>query len=666
MKNFYTLLLFLLATVSILAQAPEKMSYQAVLRDASNTLLTNQEVGMQISILQTTATGTAVYVETQTVTSNINGLVTLEIGTGSVVSGDFTSIDWSTESYFIKTETDPAGGTTYTITGTSQLMSVPFAMYAKTSGNAAPGPQGAQGTQGIQGATGTAGTNGTQGIQGATGTNGTNGAQGIQGETGTNGTPGIQGEPGADGATGTNGTNGTQGIQGETGFAGADGTNGEKGDNGDQGAQGIQGETGTTGTNGTNGTQGIQGATGTNGTNGTPGIQGEPGSAGADGTNGEKGDNGDQGAQGIQGETGTTGTNGTNGAQGIQGETGTTGTNGTNGTPGIQGEPGADGATGTNGTNGTQGIQGETGSAGAQGIVGGTGATGATGADGATGIKGADGTNGEKGDNGELGAQGIQGATGPAGAQGIQGAAGATGAKGEQGLKGDDGAAGVGIAQTLSFTSPNIVLSDGGGTIDLTALINDADSDISNEIQNLSQVLTEGNTAGAQLKNVTDPTDAQDAATKAYVDLLEARTAALEAKIVALETQPTYTVNTFYAALGGYVIEINADGTHGLVAAMQDQGRSNWYQANDLLSNAANHDVNGAKFKDWRIPTKRELNLMYGVYIGGNGANLNMNFYWSSTESDYNYAWNQYFDFGNQGFINKNYTASSVRAVRAF
>ncbi len=134
MKTTYTLLLFLLATVSILAQAPEKMSYQAVLRDASNTLLTNQEVGMQISILQTTITGTAVYIETQTATTNINGLVSLEIGTGST-SDNFATIDWSAGPYFIKSATDPSGGGSYTITGTSQIMSVPFALYAKTSGN---------------------------------------------------------------------------------------------------------------------------------------------------------------------------------------------------------------------------------------------------------------------------------------------------------------------------------------------------------------------------------------------------------------------------------------------------------------------------------------------------------------------------------------------------
>jgi hypothetical protein len=134
MKRNYTLLLFLLVTVSILAQTPEKMSYQLVLRDASNTLLTNQEVGIQISILQTTNTGSAVYIETQTATTNINGLVSLEIGSGTS-SDDFSAIDWSAGPYFIKTATDASGGINYSIIGTSQLMSVPYALYAKTAGN---------------------------------------------------------------------------------------------------------------------------------------------------------------------------------------------------------------------------------------------------------------------------------------------------------------------------------------------------------------------------------------------------------------------------------------------------------------------------------------------------------------------------------------------------
>ena len=133
MKKIYSIAAALLMTASVFAQSPEKMSYQAIVRDGSNALVTSTTVGMQISILQTTATGTAVYVETQTPTTNANGLVSLEIGTGTVVSGDFTTIDWSNDSYFIKTETDPTGGTSYTITGTSQLLSVPYALHAKTA-----------------------------------------------------------------------------------------------------------------------------------------------------------------------------------------------------------------------------------------------------------------------------------------------------------------------------------------------------------------------------------------------------------------------------------------------------------------------------------------------------------------------------------------------------
>ena len=135
MKRIYTLIAGLMLTVSVWAQSPEKMSYQAVIRDASNALVTTQAVGMQISILQGGSTGTPVYVETQTPTTNANGLVSVEIGTGTVVSGDFTTIDWANDTYFIQTETDPTGGTTYTITGTSQLMSVPYALHSKTAEN---------------------------------------------------------------------------------------------------------------------------------------------------------------------------------------------------------------------------------------------------------------------------------------------------------------------------------------------------------------------------------------------------------------------------------------------------------------------------------------------------------------------------------------------------
>jgi len=130
-------------------------------------------------------------------------------------------------------------------------------------------------------------------------------------------------------------------------------------------------------------------------------------------------------------------------------------------------------------------------------------------------------------------------------------------------------------------------------------------------------------------------------------------------------TQPIYTVNTFYAELGGYVIQISPNGKHGLVVAMQDQGISNWYEANDLLSNPSNHDADGKEFSDWRLPTKRELNLMYVVYNNGNAASLNANVYWSSTGLDDSNAWTQNFLFGNQYDYDKGNTYN-VRAVRAF
>jgi len=135
MKRILTFTLFCLISLALFAQSPEKMSYQAVIRDGNNKLVTNSAVGMRISILQSTITGTSVYVETQTPTSNANGLVTIEIGAGIIVSGTFSTINWANGPYYIKTETDPTGGTNYTITGTSQLLSVPYALHAKTADN---------------------------------------------------------------------------------------------------------------------------------------------------------------------------------------------------------------------------------------------------------------------------------------------------------------------------------------------------------------------------------------------------------------------------------------------------------------------------------------------------------------------------------------------------
>ena len=332
--SLYTTVGALLLTLSSFAQAPEKMSYQAVIRGANNALVTNQQVGMQISILQGS---TAVYEETQTPTSNTNGLVSLEIGTGTVISGSFTAIDWSAGTYFIKTETDPTGGTNYTITGTSQLLSVPFALYATTSG---------------------------------------------------------------DGIT----TDQSDAIVLNTAKVGIT-------------------------------------------------------------------------------------------------------------------------------------------SAQANEIVANTAKVGIT------------------------------------------------------------------AVQAIAITA---------------------------------------NTAKVGFTDV----------------LVSANTAVAANTLKVSYTQPIYSVNTFYAELGGYVIQISPNGKHGLVVAMQDQGVSEWYEANDLLSDPSKHDADGKEFLDWRIPTKRELNLMYvqRATVG----NFTNNDYWSSTEyANSDLAWKQLFSYGFQNVSSKSHT-KYVRAVRAF
>jgi hypothetical protein len=261
MQKIYSIIagLFLAASVFLpqqaSAQAPYKMSYQAVIRDNSNALVTNQVVGMQISILQGSANGTAVYVETQTPTTNANGLASIEIGGGTALSGNFATINWANGPYFIKTESDPTGGTNYTITGTSQLLSVPFALYAATSGSSIPGPQGPQGPTGNDGAPG------LQGLQGATGPQGPIGLTGASGTNGTNGADGATGATGPQGPIGNDGPAGPQGIQGLPGATGATGPQGQAGATGPQGPQGIQGSTGSQGPAGATGPQGPAGPT---------------------------------------------------------------------------------------------------------------------------------------------------------------------------------------------------------------------------------------------------------------------------------------------------------------------------------------------------------------------------------------------------------------------
>jgi hypothetical protein len=344
MKKIYSIVAGLLLTASVFAQAPQKMSYQAVIRNSSSALVTSTSVGMKISVLQGSSTGTVAYSEIQTISTNANGLVSLEIGSGSALAGTFAGINWAIGPYFIKTETDPTGGTTYSITGTSQLMSVPYALFSASGTTGAQGIQGLPGANGTTGAIGATGSQGIQGLPGAIGTNGTIGATGLVGATGAAGTNGTNG---LDGATGAAGTNGANGLDGATGAAGTNGTNGL------DGAIGLTGATGT---------DGAPGAAGAAGTNGATGLTGAAGINGADGATGTSGTNGTDGATGLIGLTGLTGATGTAGATGA---TGIVGINGADGATGLAGIDGADGATGLTGP---EGPQGNTGAAGAANI----------------------------------------------------------------------------------------------------------------------------------------------------------------------------------------------------------------------------------------------------------------------------------------------------------
>ena len=279
-KPIFCSLLFLLVSIGLYAQAPKKISYQAVVRNNTNKLVVSQRVGVRISILQGSANGNAVYAETQMPTSNANGLISLEIGSGTPVSGTFSGINWGNGTYFIKTETDPNGGSNYDIVGISQLMSVPYALYAETSGSSTPGPKGDKGD------TGAAGANGLPGATGATGAKGDKGDKGDTGAAGATGLPGATGAVGAKGDKGDKGDTGEVGAAGLPGAIGATGAKGDKGDTGDAGAPGLPGADGATGEKGDKGDKGDTGAAGEAGAKGDKGDKGDPGSVLANGTTG--------------------------------------------------------------------------------------------------------------------------------------------------------------------------------------------------------------------------------------------------------------------------------------------------------------------------------------------------------------------------------------------
>jgi len=132
MKKFSLIIFGLFLWSGVLAQVPQTFKYQAVARDASGNVLANRMVSFRISILPGSTASGAVYSETHSKSTNAFGLIDLEIGNGSNVLGSISAIDWAANIYFIKIEMDPTGGTSFQLMGTSQLLSVPYALHART------------------------------------------------------------------------------------------------------------------------------------------------------------------------------------------------------------------------------------------------------------------------------------------------------------------------------------------------------------------------------------------------------------------------------------------------------------------------------------------------------------------------------------------------------
>lgn len=155
MRPLFTLAIVVFAAITAFAQSPQKMNYQGVARDNAGNVLANQNIGIRISLHQTFASGPVVFQETHTSATNQFGLFTIQIGNGTPVSGSVAGINWGSNSHFVQVEMDPNGGASYVDMGTSQLLSVPYALYAENSGTPGPtGPSGATGPTGPTGPTG--------------------------------------------------------------------------------------------------------------------------------------------------------------------------------------------------------------------------------------------------------------------------------------------------------------------------------------------------------------------------------------------------------------------------------------------------------------------------------------------------------------------------------
>jgi hypothetical protein len=243
MKQSITLVLFLLFSLFISAQAPHKFNYQAIARNASGNGLANQSISVRFTIRDISSTGPILYQEKQVLQTNQFGLFNTLVGDGSVLSGDFSTINWGLNPKYLQVEYDPNAGNNFLLAGNAEMVSVPYALYAETSGSGGGGGTGPTGPTGPIGANGITGATGPTGEVGATGNTGPTGPQGSGGgATGATGPTGATGATGSGGgATGPTGPTGLNGVTGPTGSIGLTGNTGPTGATGPAGSGNLSG-----------------------------------------------------------------------------------------------------------------------------------------------------------------------------------------------------------------------------------------------------------------------------------------------------------------------------------------------------------------------------------------------------------------------------------------
>jgi hypothetical protein len=488
-------------SLPVWSQSPQQFKFQAVARNASGQAYSNSNLAVRASIVRGSASGLVDYAERHLITTSPLGVFDLAIGGGVPLTGNLDAIDWGSHAYYLKIDIDPNGGTDYLNLGTSQLLSVPYALYARESGSGGGDPSDALQNLIFDPSTGvltiTQGNSVTLSFPGG-GTPQILSFDPVTNELAISGGNSITLPAGLQGPVGPAGPAGADGMTGPAGPAGADGMAGPAGPQGPQGPTGMTGPAGPQGPQGETGLQGPVGPTGPTGPQGEPGTginllgsvptaadlpaSGNPGDLYivlADG-NGYAWDGAMwnnvgqiQGPAGPQGESGPAGPQGPPGADGIAGPAGPAGPQGPQGETGLQGPVGMTGPTGPQGEPGTginllgsvptvadlpaSGNPGDlyivqtdgNGYAwdGAmwnnvgqiQGPAGPQGEPGPAGADGMVGPQGPQGPIGMTGPAGPQGPQGEVGPQGPAGADGMTGPAGPAGPQGPVGMTGPAG-----------------------------------------------------------------------------------------------------------------------------------------------------------------------------------------------------------------------------------